>query len=232
MSLRIERVMRGARIVQNDCVLSEILRQPGSTNCLFDVLAMSIRILAPGPAVLLLGFAGGGVVAPLRASGWHHPLVAVDLNLAGERVFRELSSRWCGEVVVEEGEAATWLKSRPRARYDLILEDLSVAVEGEITKPEVSLETLPQLMPQYLAPGGVIVTNVLPVPGWSRRQLLTLLAAPHPRAVVVSFEDWENLLLLSGSALPTAREISHTLRAALRELGSDQSHRLAVSTFR
>lgn len=232
MSLRIERVLRGARIVQNDCVLSEILRQPGATNCLFDVLAMSIRVLSPGPAVLLLGFAGGGVVAPLRASGWHHPLVAVDLDLAGEGIFRELSDGWCGEVLVEEGEAANWLRSRPRARYDLILEDLSVALAGEITKPEVSLETLPQLMPQSLAPGGVVVTNVLPVPGWSRRQLLTLLAAPHPRAVVVSFEDWENLLLLSGSTLPSARELSRTLRAALGDLGSDQGRRLAVSTFR
>jgi len=78
--VKIERTRRGARIREGDVILSEILALPGPTHSLFDLLAAGIAALAPGPRVAMLGFAGGGVVAPLRAMGWNHPLCCVDLS--------------------------------------------------------------------------------------------------------------------------------------------------------
>lgn len=232
--MKVVRTRRGVRIVQHGLVLSEIVRKPGPTDSLFDVLAATIAALAPGPDVALLGFAGGGLVAPLRAMGFGHPLEAVDLSLECEALFREHSGPWVGSVTVHEGEAARWLRSRRRT-FDLILEDLSVETTGDVTKPNVSLAVLPALMKKKVGPSGVVVTNVLPVPGISWRDLLGRLAAPWrvrgaPRALVVHLADYENRVLLAGR-LPTAGATSRTLKRHLRALGSDQADGLSVRTL-
>ncbi|MDQ7086649.1 MAG: hypothetical protein Q9Q13_01790 [Acidobacteriota bacterium] len=178
--------------------------------------------------MLILGFAAGGLVAPLRAMGWSHPLRAVDLDLRGESLFRELCGQWCGEVRVEQGDALDWLRRRPRIRFDGILEDLSVTEGKTTTKPGLSLGALPAKIRAHLAPGGIAVTNVLPVEGMSRDEVLGRLAVPDRRGLVVEFEDWENRLLLRGGGLPTAREASRRMRTLLRAIGSAQAERLTV----
>ena len=77
--MKIERTRRGARIIDDDVVLSEILARPGPTHSLFDVLAAAVAAFAPGPRFAMLGFAGGGMIAPLRAMGCDIPVRAVDL---------------------------------------------------------------------------------------------------------------------------------------------------------
>jgi len=225
--MRIVRTRRGARMEEGGLILSEILGFPGATDSLFDVLAAAVAALAPGPRLAMLGFAGGGVVAPLRAMGFGHPIRAVDLSLEGEAVFRSLSTPWCGDVRVDEAEASAWLQ-RQRAPYDTILEDLSAPVAGEITKPPVSLDVLPALMRRRLCPGGLVVTNVLPVPGQPWTRLLPHLAAPHGRAAVLTLEVWENRVLLASDALPTPREIGRRMRHVLRAIGSDEAEAFTV----
>jgi hypothetical protein len=231
--VKVVRTRHGVRIVQHGLVLSEIRTTPGPTDSLFDVLAATIAALAPGPDVAVLGFAGGGLVAPLRAMGFGHPLQAVDLSLAHEALFREHSGPWAGEVVVHEAEATRWLRARRRP-FDLVLEDLSTEAGGDVTKPSVSLAVLPALMREKVGPRGVVVTNVLPVPGLAWRDLLGDLAKPWrvrgARRLVVHLEDWENRVLLCG-ALPTARATSRTLKRHLRALGSDQADGLSVRTL-
>ena len=231
--MKVVRTRRGIRIVQHGLVLSEIRTTPGPTDSLFDVLAATVAALAPGPDVAMLGFAGGGIVAPLRAMGFGHPLEAVDLSLAHVPLFREHSGPWVGAVTVHEAEASRWLRGRRRS-FDLILEDLSAETTGDVTKPGVSLGVLPALMKQRVGPKGVVVTNVLPVPGVTWRDLLTRLATPWrgrgARRQVVHLEDYENRVLLCGR-LPTARATSATLRRHLRALGSDQAEGLTVRTL-
>ena len=226
--MRVVRSARGAEVVEQDAVISVVLREPGAAGCLFDVLAACLAALAGGPRLLILGFAAGGVIAPLRAMGWSHPLRAVDLDLRGETLFRELCGEWCGEVRVEQDDAARWLRRRWRARFDGILEDLSVTEDHLTTKPEVSLEILPSLMRQRLRPGGVVVTNVLPVAGLGSEEVLEQLAGTDRRGLVVDFEQWENRLLLRGDGLPTAREATRRIREVLRGIGSSQADRLRV----
>jgi len=229
--MRVVRTRRGARVEQGGLVLSEVLARPGPTHTLFDILAAAVSAFAPGPRCAILGFAAGGVVAPLRAMGYGHPLEAVDLSREGEALFRELSASWCGSVTLHEAEAATWLTGR-RGRYDVILEDLSLPLGGEVTKPPVSLERLPGLMARRLAARGVAVVNVLPVPGWPWTRLLPHLARPFREALVVTPRDWENRVLVLGRDLGPARAASARLRRTLGAIGSREAGAFRVATLR
>lgn len=229
--MRVVRTRHGARVVQDGLIVSEVRDRPGPTHALFDVLAAAVAAFAPGPRAAVLGFAAGGVVAPLRALGFAHPLRAVDLDLWAVPLFEELSRPWCGEVRIEAGDALAWL-TRGRARYDAILEDLSGRVAGEVTKPAVSLGPLPAAMARRLTPRGVAVTNVLPVPGWPWRRLLERLAAPHAAAQVLELEHWENRVLVAGATLEPARRAAARLRRALEALGSREARAFRLRTLR
>jgi hypothetical protein len=230
-SFRVVRTRRGARLVQDGLVLSEIAAAPGPTDSLFDVLAAAVAALAPGPRVGLLGFAGGGLVAPLRAMGFGHPLLAVDLSLAGHRLFRELSGPWAGQVEVQEADALAWL-ARQRRPFDLLLEDLSVATSAGVTKPGVSLGPLPALVCRRLAPRGVAVTNVLPVPGLPWREVEARILDGHAHALRILPLEYENRILVAGRALETAAVVSRRLRRFLAAIGSDQARRIRVQRVR
>jgi hypothetical protein len=232
---RIVRTRRGLRLVDGRDVLSDVLARPGPTHGLFDVLAACITAFsgdAPprGGRVAMLGFAAGGVVAPLRAMGFRSPLVAVDLSREAEELFREVCGAWAGDVRFVESEASQWLR-RQRRSWDFLLEDLTVPHPGGAIKPAVSVDVLPGLMRDRLKSSGVAATNALPVPGMSWDALLDKLAAPHARAQIVECEDYENRVLLGGSGLPLARQTTALLRAALRRIGSRQSDRFSVTRF-
>jgi len=229
--IRVVRTARGARLLQDDVVLSELLARPGATHTLFDVLAAAVAALAPGPRIAMLGFAGGGIVAPLRAMGCEHPIEAVDLSLAGEPLFRELSDAWAGAVRLDEADAVAWLRRR-RAGFDLVLEDLSAPSPAGVVKPYVTFDPLPALIRDQLRPGGVVVTNLLPLPGTSWDAIEARLAHPHRRAVVIHVEEYENRVLVAGDDLAGASELGRAVRAALRTIGSTMAARLRFRTLR
>jgi len=227
---RIERFPGGARLVEADVVLSEVRAAPGPTHDLFDLLAAAIVALAPGPRLALLGFAAGGILAPLRGMGWEHPVEAVDLDLAGVPLFRELCGAWAGEVRVDRDDALAWL-ARRRRRFDAILEDLSVPGIDGGTKPPVSLDGLPGLIPRRLAPGGIAVVNLLPVTGMGWGEIVALAGAHYRTRLLVEFELWENRVLVGGDALPPARQAGRRIRDRLRALGSREADRLRVRSL-
>ncbi len=228
--MRIERTRRGARIVDDDVVLSEILREPGATHTLFDVLGAAVATFAPGPRLAVLGFAGGGMVAPLRAAGCSAAIAAVDLDLAGVELFREVSGDAIGDVNVAQGDAVLWLRSS-RRHYDCIVEDLSMPSPAGTVKPYVSLDPLPALIKQRLVRGGVAITNVLPLPGTSWSSILARLAIAHEKALVVILDEYENRILIAGDALPSAAAASRAIRATLRGFGSYQAEKISVRTL-
>ena len=228
--MRIVRTKRGARIVEDDVIVSEIVSAPGPTHTLFDALAACVTALAPGPRFALLGFAGGGMVAPLRALGWEHPVRAVDLSREGERLFRSLAGDWAGEVRVDEQDAAAWLRGSA-ARWDVVCEDLSVPSPAGTVKPYVSFDPLPQLVKRRLAPGGVAITNLLPLPGTSWPSLIARVAHPHRQALVATLEEYDNRFVIAGNDLPDAREAARRVRAALRGIGSSQSGKVSFRTL-
>jgi len=224
--VRVVRTAYGARLMHGRSYLSKVLRRPGPTHEVFDVLAAALA-LAPSGDAALLGFAGGSMIAPLRALGDARAIDAVDLDPAGEDVFRTLCGRWSGAVRVARGDAAAWLRSR-RRRYRAIVEDLSADGADGATKPTASLDRVPAAVAARLAATGVLVVNALPVPGMPWGALLDRLSAGLPDRRVVHLRDHENRVLLAARALPSARRIAADLRASLAAIGSRQADRLSV----
>jgi len=220
---------RGVRLIEGGAVISEILSVPGPTDSVFDVLAAAVVVLHGGPRLALLGFAGGGVVAPLRAMGFNGALDVVDLDDRGERIFRSVSGAWRGPVSFELGEASEWLRSK-RGKFDSIIEDLSVVGPRGVTKPDVSVRALPRLVKSRLNPRGVAVFNLLPVKGWTWPELVESVGGPFRERRIVSFTEFENRVLVAGRTLPSARQLSVALREALGAIGSKIADGIAVRT--
>lgn len=226
MTTRVRKFSNGVRLLQHGCVLSEILREPGPTHSVFDVLSAALAEFSPGSRVGLLGFAGGGMLAPLRALGGEQAIEAVDLDPSGYQLYREVVGAWGGTVRFTEGEAARWLRSR-RRRFDTLVEDLSVPVEGDVVKPAVSWEELPELMVRRLQAGGLIVSNLLPTPGIGFAEMECRVGRLAP-ACVVELDRFHNRILLQGRPVGSARETGRRLRGALRRLGSRLAEQVAV----
>jgi spermidine synthase len=217
--VKITRTKHGARMSQGGAVLSEVLAKPGPTHSVFDLLAALVHVLAPGPRVGVLGFAGGGIIAPLRAMGGEHRIRAVDSDPRGGRLFFDICGDWAGEVQVDEDDAVDWLQRR-RGRFDCILEDLSeLGVEGE-TKPVVSVVRLPELVAQRLDPSGISIVNLLPVPAVAWRRLTPQVIAPFGKALVVFLTEFENRIAIAGERLPRADTLERRTKSALATIGS------------
>jgi len=73
----------GLRLSQHGVVISELRTSPGPTHSVFDVLAATIAVLAPKNRIGVLGFAGGGMMSPLRGLGVEAAIDSVDLDRAG-----------------------------------------------------------------------------------------------------------------------------------------------------
>lgn len=218
---------RGVRLVQYGTVLSEVLRKPGPTHSVADVIAAAIRSLAQGPQVALLGFAGGGLIAPLRAMGGDCEIETVDLDDSGYRIFRQLCRLWCGPVRFERAEAAEWLR-RQRADYDVIVEDLSIPRGEDVFKPDETWSSLPRLIRSRLKPQGIAVFNLLPPTDGSWGQGVGRILKHFPSAITVHFAEYENRLLLAGCSIAPARMVSRLLRKSLRGIQSRLATRISV----
>lgn len=218
---------RGARIYEAGDLLSHVRSTPGPTHSPFDLLAAAAAVLSPGPRLALLGFAGGGMLAPLRAMGFAGAVSAVDLSTAAHPLFERFARPWAGEVRFDRAEAGAWLR-RTRRRFDCIVEDLSVPGARGATKPRASVEGIPALLRRRLDPSGVAVVNLLPLPGVAWERLLRAVAAPFGSGLVARFDEYENRLLLLAGRLPPARTAGERLRESLRSIGSRIAGRFSL----
>jgi hypothetical protein len=229
-AVKVVRGRYGARLEDGEDLVSLVLAAPGPTHELFDVLAAAVVALAPGPRVILLGFAAGGMLGPLRAMGWAQSVDAVDRSNQGLALFRELCGGWALPLNFHRAEACSWLHRR-RARYDVILDDLSVSTAHGHLKPPESLGALPRLIQRRLRPGGLAVINVFPGPGEVWCETLAAVTAPWGQALLVGGEAFSNRLVLACEALPSARAAGRRLRAALRSIGSRQAGQISVRSW-
>jgi hypothetical protein len=230
-SVRIFPTRRGARVIQHGTVLSEVLDAPGPTHSVADVVAAILHLLSPGPRVAMLGFAAGGLLAPLRKLGSEHEIDAVDISDGGFHLFERLMSPWAGEVRFVQSEASEWLQ-REGENYHAILDDLSIGQDGDVIKPEISWERLPGLMKRRLHPGGLAISNLLRPPQCSWKTGLCRAANLHSAAIVVEVEGYENRILVARDLPLLPREFSRKLRGALRALSSRLAGRVRVRTLR
>ena len=151
----------GLRLSQHGVVISELRTTPGPTHSVADVLAALIAVFAPAGRIGILGFAGGGIMAPLHALGVETTIDSVDLDPVGYHLFLKHCPEWIARVNWQQGDAVAWLRQQPAA-FGLLVDDLSVPCEGDVIKPSISWDELPPLIGQRLRPGGVGVFNLLP----------------------------------------------------------------------
>jgi hypothetical protein len=225
--MRVTRTKYGARLTERGSFLSKVLRRPGPTHDLFDVLAAAVACFASGPRVAVLGFGGGGMIAPLRALGWHHEIRGVDRSPVGAQAFRALCAAWAGPVRVATDDAVRWL-GRQRPGFDALVEDLSVPGPSGATKPAVSMERVAPVAAAKLGRRGVLIVNGLPVERRSWRDLVACWSLPGRAVLEVRLDRHENRVVLCGARLPPARDASRQLRAALDRLGSRMAGQTTV----
>jgi len=219
----------GLRLSQHGVVISELRTSPGPTHSVFDLLAALITVLAPAGRLGVLGFAGGGMIAPLRGLGTEAVIDAVDLERSGFDLFRQHCPQWTGGIKWQQAGAVAWLRQQP-ADFGLLLEDLSVPCAGDIVKPAISWQVLPALIRRHLRPGGVAVFNLFPPPGGKWNPEFQEIVGLFKTARTIRFDTFENRLLVAGDALPTARKLGRDLRDALLQLGSRQARRIHLQT--
>lgn len=220
----------GFRLSQHGVVLSELRVSPGPTHSVFDVLAALVAILRPRGRIGLLGFAAGSVMAPLRALGVTARVEAVDLDRSGYELFLGNCRAWAGDLAWTQADAVTWLNG-VQGGFDTLVDDLSIPISGDVTKPSISWEVLPSMIRDKLAVDGIAVLNLLKPEGRAWVDALCRLAGLFPRACVVHLDAFENRLLVAGRELPPAREMSEKLRCALRRIQSRQAKRFQVRNF-
>ena len=219
----------GLRLSQHGVVISELRTSPGPTHSVFDVLAAIIAVLAPKDRIGVLGFAGGGMMSPLRGLGVEAVIDSVDLDRAGYDLFRQHCPDWARGVNWQQSDAVAWLRKQPR-NFGLLMDDLSVPQNGDVFKPAVSWDVLPKLMRSRLRPGGFGVFNLLPAPDGTWNSDLTRIVSVFKTARIIDLDDFENHILITGDTLPTARELGSQLRQSLRHLRSRQAGRIQVRT--
>ncbi len=233
--MKITRTRHGLRLSQHGVVISELRVTPGPTHSVFDLLAAIIDWrLQPDPRyrrrperIALLGFAGGGMLAPLRAMGVTSTIATCDLDCEAYELFLRHCAAWSEQVRWQHSDAVAWLR-RQRAGFDVLVEDLSVPANGDVTKPAICWAGggLPELIRTRLRPGGWAVFNLLPpLPARPWRIDVQRLAQLFPAARLIELDEFENRILLVGQSLPPARELSLQLRQRLRVMGSRQADR-------
>jgi spermidine synthase len=189
-------------------------------------LAALIAVLKPKPAGRLgvLGFAGGGMMAPLRSLGVESEIHSVDLERAGYDLFRQHCHEWAGNVNWQQADAVAWLDRQP-PDFGLLLDDLSVPRDEDVFKPAVSWSVLPGLIRQRLSPDGIAVFNLLPPSRYWKTEL-ERIAGLFGMARLITLDEFENRILVAGNRLPPARELGGKLRQALHRLHSRQATRI------
>ena len=227
--MEITKTGHGLRMSQHGVVISELRTTPGPTHSIADILAALIRVLKPQGRIGVLGFAGGGMQAPLCALGIETRVDAVDLDRMGWDLFRWHCPEWVRRVRWKKADAVPWLRAQP-ADFDLLIEDLSVPDGGDVFKPGITWDVLPPLIRDHLAPGGIAVFNLLPPPGGVWLRDVERIARTFGGARSVCFDDFTNRILIAGKSIPPVRELGAMLRAALRRLRSRQAGRIHLRT--
>lgn len=133
------------------------------TGAIWDHIALSSFFVADGGArdALVLGVGGGAVLRMLASLTAAERLVGVDLDAD---LLRLASAHFgldaCG-AEIHTADARTWLARRPRARFDLVIDDLFDAADGEPFRPAGLGGPWWRRLSGHVRPGGAMVVNFL-----------------------------------------------------------------------
>ena len=211
-----------------------MLRQPGPTHSVFDVLAAACMAIDSVRNVALLGFGGGGVVAALRALGCQARVHAVDLDPTGWNLLTQARVQWIEPITWHRREAGSWIQSSNL--FDVVIDDLSVPDRGDVRKPDITWENLPEAAFHHLRPGGLALFNLLRPRTMSWQKAEARITGPFAQSLRIHLDEFENRILVTakpprdGSAILEPRGFGRILRKSLRALASRQSNCVRIAS--
>lgn len=184
--------------------------QPGrtATGSVWDAIGAALLALPPARrrSVLLLGLGGGSAARVARELAPRARIVGVEIDRRVVALARRAFDLDALGVEVVVADARDYLASADE-RFDAVLEDVFVGVDGDAVKPPGF--PLPGLARagRRLRRGGVLVSNALDDAPSTERALCGLF----PRVVRIAMADYDNRVLVASRAGLSARG----LRAAV-----------------
>lgn len=186
--------------------------RPGeiATQCVWDAIAAPLLWLEPKRRrrILILGLGGGSVARLARALAPEAEIVGVEFDPEVVRLARAFLELDALDVRVEIADALVWLE-KATGRFDAILEDLFIGSGDAVHKPGWIPEPGHRLARARLSRGGIFVSNTLD----ERARVARAMRGAFPAVVTIETEDYDNRVLVAGSAGLTGR----ALRARVAE---------------
>lgn len=202
----------GRRTLRVDGTYASVYR-PGriATGSVWDALAAPILALPPErrTSVLILGLGGGSAARLARALAPRARIVGVELDrevIAAARAHFGLDALGLETI---EGDARAFLAS-DRGRYDVVIDDVFVGAGRAVRKPDWL--PAPGLLEASLrlAPGGLLITNVIDEATAAGHVLLARFGA----ATRLAIDGYDNAILAAGESAPPGLA-PRVLRAAI-----------------
>jgi SAM-dependent methyltransferase len=186
----------GRRTLRVDGTYASVYR-PGriATGSVWDALAAPILALPPErrTSVLILGLGGGSAARLARALAPEARIVGVELDAEVIAAAREHFGLDALGIETVEGDARAFLATA-RERFDVVIEDVFVGAGRDVRKPDWLPAPGLLAAARLLAPGGVLVTNVIDEAPAAARLLLVRFGA----ATRLTIDGYDNAIFAAG----------------------------------
>jgi spermidine synthase len=205
------RVTRRGRELHVDGTLASYYRRGHAmTGSVWDGLAAPLAALGGARVgrVLILGLGGGSAARAIRALAPAAEIVGVESDAGVIRAARRWLDLDALGLEVVHGDARTFLE-RDRRRFDLIVDDVFQAAEGDAWKPDWLPQPGVGLAARRLRAGGVLASNTIA----ETAAVVRAYRALFGRALTLRLRDYENCIVVGGVGDLSARELRARIAA-------------------
>jgi spermidine synthase len=174
-------------------------------------------------SVLMLGLAGGTSLRALRHLLPACRFTAVDIDGSIVRLARRHMALDATGVEVVIGDAYAWLRKNRRT-FDVVIDDIYLAGRADVFRPQAMDRQLLKSLRRGVAPGGVLVVNLVTGPGHRSTQSATrrILGQTFAEVRSVTSPAALNEVLVAGRCVATVRRLRRW-NAAFQDAG-DRAH--------
>lgn len=181
------------------------------TGLAWDNLAGGALLRPSGPpkSILMLGLAGGTAMRILRKLLPEARLVAVDIDTEIVAL-AELNMRLDDlGIEIHFGDAYQWV-AKCREKFDVVIDDVYLAGSDDVFRPGKSDSGQIKALKRLLAPGGLLLANLVNGPGHRAMQMRTRAAFREGFPVVrsVTTPDSMNETLVGGKEVLAASALA------------------------
>lgn len=202
------------------------------TGLAWDNLAAAALLRPGGPprSILMLGLAGGTTLHTLRLLLPEVEITAVDIDPEIIELARRHMHLDDTNAEVHIADAYEWAAAS-RKQYDVVIDDCYLAGETDVFRPERHPERLVETLSPRVAPGGLLLANL--VTGSGHRRLQSRMRAAFRRAFPevrsVSTPDSMNETLVAGDRVLTAAALNEWTKRFLEKKDRNFWERIRVS---